>query len=160
VQADGPDTQLPRKERCGHWERVVIEDEACWTYWCGGTCQGMFRAGKWYESTDGTADSFSEISSTPPAGLSPPEAEPTDDWNKGVDSWKFDRRNRYWINGVEVSRAKAYASVADPAGLVDDSDKYHLSFVLDCSPQLRIARHPHQQQFGSMQHHTRHQQDL
>lgn len=127
--ADGPDTQLPRKERCGHWERVVIEDEARWTYWCGGTCQGMFRAGKWYESTDGTADSFSEISSTPPAGLSPPEAEPTDDWNKGVDSWKFDRRNRYWINGVEVSRAKAYASVADPAGLVDDSDKYHLSFV-------------------------------
>lgn len=116
--------------RCGYWERHIVDDVAVWVYWCNGHSVGAFRDGKWFIVWIAEDGSVTLVAEKPaPPGLSPPTAEPTDDWNKGVESWKFDRRNRYWVNGVEVSQAKAYAIAADPAGLVDDSDKYHFSVV-------------------------------
>ena len=111
------------KVRCGCWEREIVEDVAVWSYWSNGELKYFLRAGLWY-NVDGQPIE-------PPEGLSPPTNEPTDDWNKGVLPNSYDRRNRYWINGVEVSRAKAYAAVSAPEadGLVDDSDRYHLSIV-------------------------------
>ncbi len=132
-------TESDRCRHCGHWERTTLADDRhAWVYWSNGEAVGAFCDGVWYTVTHvSTDDGFGKTitlytlleKGEAPAGLSPPEGEPTDDWNKGVDSWKFDRRNRYWINGVEVSRAKAYAAVADPGGLTDDSDKYHFSVV-------------------------------
>lgn len=109
--------EAERCQHCGQWEREIDEtDQAVWKYWVNGEVRYIWKDGRWVGEE--------------PAGLSPP-GEPTDDWNKGIKPNGFDRRNRYWINGVEVSQAKAYAAVSAPDadGLVDDSDKYHLSVV-------------------------------
>jgi hypothetical protein len=50
------------------------------------------------------------------------------DGNYGIDLEGIDKNGqRYWVNGVEVTREAALAAVGD--GLVDDSDRYHLSIV-------------------------------
>ncbi len=126
------------RARCGHWSRETTnQDRHVWCYWVNGDLIGAFLDGKFYSARvqefefDGKVETRVILGDErlAPAGLSPPANEPTDDWNKGVESWRFDRRNRYWVNGVETSQIKAYAAVTDPGDLGDDSDKYHLSIV-------------------------------
>jgi hypothetical protein len=67
-----------------------------------------------------------------PDGVIPPDAEPADpakgEWNGGIVIDRVPACCRYWVNGVECSRVKAFAFAGDE-GLKDDSDKYHLSIV-------------------------------
>ena len=117
------------------WERHLLgwfEDQPHWFCYKDGTLIFVIEPdGTWH-----TLDAA--LVPDPPVDVpSPPEAEPTEDYNKGV---RFDRLRpgfRYWIGGVECSRAKAYAAVADPGGLVDDSDRYHLSIINDSASQVK-----------------------
>lgn len=128
-----------KHEHIGYWERVIIEDYAYWLYWVNGELVGGFRDGRFYRIAIQDGQYIVLDPAETPEGLSPPAPEPTDDWNKGVEPWRVDKRNRYWINGVEVSMAKAYAVASDPGEFGDDSDRYHLSIV-GCADKQKVLQ--------------------
>lgn len=111
------------------WEREILDGRPFWFVYIQGEPKWCIDADKkWHRMTGPESWEREEID--PPAGLAAPdEPEPTDDWNSGIDVAKVGNTHRYWINGRECSRAKAFAAVADPTGLVDDSDRYHLTVV-------------------------------
>lgn len=53
------------------------------------------------------------------------------DWNKGVVVERLPVVPEYAIKGIRCTRTQFIAAVLDTGGLVDDSDKYHLSVVSD-----------------------------
>ena len=130
-------------EPVGRFERIVIGDAykaegderglIVWAYWLEGELVGGFHKGKFYSlvvrEEDGKIVDLGEEKAAP-RGVCPPCHEVTEDDNKGIVLGMVSNTRRYWINETEVSRTQAYAQLLDTGdGLVDDSDKYHLSFV-------------------------------
>lgn len=124
------------------WERVSASylEQPYWALYKDGELIWVVTPdGKWHKATGPGA--YELDPSDPPEGLpSPTEAEPTADWNHGVSWDSVPKCSRYWINGIECSRAKAFAAASDPGegGLVDDTDRYHLSVVLPGRPPVVV----------------------
>lgn len=113
------------------WERRVLDDRPYWLLYVDGELKYVIDPeGKWHVALSET--SYDPAPIEKPDDVMPPEApEPMANWNNGIAVEKLSRCHRYWINGEECSRAKAFAAVGDPGGLLDDSDKYHLSIIGD-----------------------------
>lgn len=111
------------------WEREILDGRAFWFVYVNGELAWVVDPDKvWHKATG--PESWEIDPSDAPEGISAPDDfEPTSNWNNGLAIDRLGTQHRYWINGVECSRAKAFAAVADPIGLVDDSDRYHLTII-------------------------------
>jgi hypothetical protein len=132
------DAAMPAKAARGPgyvWERRAdyYEDTPVWWLYLDGEPLGVLLTdGTWHAATG--PDSYDPEAGDAPEGIpSPTEPEPTAGWNQGVVLDKVPQAYRYWVNDCECSRAKAFAAASDPGpdGLVDDSDRYHLSIVAE-----------------------------
>lgn len=115
--------------RAPRWERVDLHGgEVLHKLFDGGRFLGVWDARGWHPAT--------------PSGgwLAAPEGEPPvppPGVNYGVAFDRIDQdRPRYWVGEVEVTREVAMEVMAEPDGLADDSDRYHLTAVV----QTAVAR--------------------
>jgi hypothetical protein len=121
------------------WERVVMEDRVYWFLYDKGVLAFVVDPeGKWHAATGPETWDIAPLASPPDGIPGPAEPEPTKCWDYGLDIHRIPQAHRYWLNGIECSRAKAFAAVADPGGLVDDSDRYHLSIVGERKALLQL----------------------
>lgn len=117
------------------WEREILADEqAYWFLYSNGTLIFVVDPeGKWHLATGPDSWEIEPLGEAP-VGYPPPAVqELTRDENNGVLFWRISPQHRFSINGVECTRGRAVAALLDPGegGLVDDSDKYHLSLIAD-----------------------------
>ena len=115
------------------WEREILgDDQAYWFLYSNGTLIFVVDPeGKWHLATGPESWEIEPLAEAP-AGYPPPQIqELTKDANNGVAFWRISPQHRFSINGVECSRGRAVAALMDPGegGLIDDSDKYHLSLI-------------------------------
>lgn len=114
------------------WERTILDGVAYWFLYAKGELLYVIDPDdKWHVALG--ANEWDAAVVEKPVDVPGPDAnEPTRTWNHGIITDKVSRGYRYWIDGVECSRVKAFAAALAPVdGLVDDSDRYHLSVVGD-----------------------------
>lgn len=115
------------------WEREVLDDDLpYWFLYSDGTLIFVVTPdGKWHLATGPNTWSIEPLEETPTKYPPPEVQELTKDQNNGVEFWKISAQHRFFYDGIEITRGKAVAAVLDPGadGIVDDSDKYHLSII-------------------------------
>ncbi|MDY3558130.1 hypothetical protein R5W23_000851 [Gemmata sp. JC673] len=131
----GPNCPAPTRPRpscpgpsCPRWQHVELAGGELIhkLFDADGTLLGVLAADGWHI---GHGDGWLREA----GGEIPAEAPPLNQAD-GIDVTKLDgTRSRYWIDGVEVTRAEAFTEVLTgaPDVLTDDSGNHHLSFVLD-----------------------------
>lgn len=114
------------------WERTLVEGKIYWFLYSKGSLIFVVDPDGKYHVAISDNEWEAEAIEKPADVPGPDRNEPTRAWNHGVMNDRVSRAYRYWIDGVECSRVKAFAATIAPVdGLVDDSDRYHLSVVGD-----------------------------
>lgn len=111
------------------WRKRSDDPNRAYLYECsGGSCRVVggydLVEGVYRPSTDG-GQTYGERIAEPPVAL-PSWAAPV---NFGLDPSKLDAVPKYFLNGVEVDKGRAYQSLGDPKGLADDSARLRVSIV-------------------------------
>lgn len=116
------------------WERVIGGDERpYWFLFVDGDARYVIDPdGKWHLAA-GEDGYYPDVIEPPSDAPVRPTQELTAPSNNGVEFWKVSPEHRYFHNDVECTRGHAVAAALEPGegGIVDDSDKYHLSVVTE-----------------------------